>query len=143
MKQITCLFSLVLILSLDSCTSSYLPFKTAICDNTFCFNTRYKTELTLIEMAEILKKRSLNVERDTFYGKNRKWYRTSLKISDYKIDTKEIAWIEFSVFEPKKVLIFYGFCLEKPLIGTKKEIKAQSKAIKENIEKDVVPLLVE
>ena len=120
MKQISYVFSLVLMLSFGGCASDYLPFKTDICDNTFCFNTRYKTGLTLIEMSEILKKRSLNVDRDTFYSQNKKRYRTRLRISNYKIEAKEIMWIDFSVFELQKMLIFLRILLENTINWNKK-----------------------
>jgi hypothetical protein len=147
MEKIKYLFLLILILSFGSCVSHYLPFKIKAfhatpCENTFNFNTHYKSKLSLNEMTEKLRKLNFEATCDTLF-KGESAISPCLQISNYSINDTKIMWIHFTIFERYKHLSFYGFCLDKPLKGTKKEIKAQSKAIREKIEKDIAPLLVE
>ena len=89
-----------------------------------------------------LKKLNFDATCDTLF-KGESSISPRLRIASYTINNVEIEWIDSSVFERYKRLSLYGFCLRNPLIGTKKEIKAQSKSIKEKIDKDIVPLLIE
>jgi hypothetical protein len=138
--------SSILVVLFSNCSSPYLPFKTSgpiyNCENTFCFNTPYKINMSLNDMSQKLTSLHFTVSCDTFYT-GKKWFGPSLHISNYTIDNKEIERIDFSVFESRKKMYFYGFCLKRPLIGTNKEIMAQSKAIREKIERDIAPLISE
>ena len=135
-------FVLFIVLFLfNGCLSLYHPFKMNECDNTFWVNKTYKTELTLNQMAQKLGARNFKVEVDTLYSENRKRISPQLKILGPTINKQEENWIQFTVFESEQRLIFYGFCLKKPLIGTKKEQKILIDGMKQKIESEIVPLL--